>query len=182
MKHNPKHCNLGAKSRHWALAAAFLAAGLAASAAETGCHMLDLKPIVNMGWQDDEVWGDGKGGWTDQGDTDMRGIEVGMRTFFGIPFEVIDPAKNGGKAVLTLKSKKFAAGPVSATAERRRQGPQHLLPARLGLDRRAHGHVHRPLRRRHERRDSDPRQGRDLRLVGRQPTARSTAWRSSCRT
>ncbi|MGD0093057.1 MAG: hypothetical protein ABSE73_24355 [Planctomycetota bacterium] len=76
--------------------------------------MIDLKPIVNMGWQDDKA-GDGKGGWTDQGDTDMRGVEVGERTFFGIPFEMIDPAKNNGKAVLTLKSKKFTAGPLAAT-------------------------------------------------------------------
>jgi len=100
-----------------ALFAAVLLATLAArtaATAETGCRMVDLKPIVNMGWQDDK-WGDGKGGWTDQGDTDMRGIEVGVRTFFGISFDVIDPAKNNGKAVLTLKSKKFSAGPLSAT-------------------------------------------------------------------
>ena len=76
---------------------------------------IDLKAVVNMDWRD-EVWGDGKGGWTDQGDTDMRQIQVGAQLFCGIPFEVIDPAKNGGKAVLTLKSKKFAPGPVAATA------------------------------------------------------------------
>jgi hypothetical protein len=109
------------------VAAAFVAAGVAlalsspawVAAAEApaaaGCRMVDMKPVVNMDWRD-ENWGDGKGGWTDQGDTDMRGIEVGVRTFFGIPFEVIDPGKNGGKAVLTLKSKKFPAGPAAATA------------------------------------------------------------------
>jgi len=96
-------------------AAMLLAAPVPAVAAESGCKVIDLKPIVNMDWRD-EVWGDGKGGWTDQGDTDMRNIEVGTKTFCGIPFEVIDPAKNGGKAVLTLKSKKFAPGPVTATA------------------------------------------------------------------
>jgi len=84
----------------------------AARAAE-GYTMLDLKSIVNMDWRD-EVWGDGKGGWTDQGETDMRGIQVGVRSFFGIPFELIDPAKNDGKAVLTLKSAKFPAGVASA--------------------------------------------------------------------
>ena len=99
-----------------ALAAAMILAGrVPAVAAEAGCKMINLKPIVNMDWRD-EVWGDGHGGWTDQGDTDLRNIEVGTKTFFGIPFEVIDPAKNGGKAVLTLKSKKFAPGPVTATA------------------------------------------------------------------
>jgi len=99
-----------------ALAAAMILAGrVPAVAAEAGCKMINLKPIVNMDWRD-EVWGDGHGGWTDQGDTDLRNIEVGTKTFFGIPFEVIDPAKNGGKAVLTLKSKKFSPGPVTATA------------------------------------------------------------------
>ncbi len=86
-----------------------------ALAQEARYQTVDLKPIVNMDWRD-EKWGDGKGGWTDQGDTDMRGIVVGVRTFLGMPFEVIDPTKNAGKAVLTLKSKKFAPGPESATA------------------------------------------------------------------
>ena len=83
--------------------------------AADGFQMLDLKPIVNMDWRD-EVWGDGKGGWTDQGDNDMRQISVGTRQLLGIPFELIDPAHNGGKAVLTLGSKKFPAGPLAATA------------------------------------------------------------------
>lgn len=83
--------------------------------AETGFQTLDLKPIVNMDWRD-EVWGDGKGGWTDQGDNDLRQITVGRRELLGIPFELIDPSKNGSKAVLTLRSKKFPAGPPAATA------------------------------------------------------------------
>jgi len=98
-----------------AMVVAGLPAAGRAAAAESGYEMIDLKPIVNMDWRD-EVWGDGHGGWTDQGDTDIRNIEVGTKTLFGIPFEVIDPAKNGGKAVLTLKSKKFPPGPVTATA------------------------------------------------------------------
>ncbi|MFI5381108.1 MAG: hypothetical protein ACHRHE_17560 [Tepidisphaerales bacterium] len=98
-----------------ALLAAMILGLSSAGAAESGYTTIDLKTIVNMDWRD-EVWGDGKGGWTDQGDTDMRNIEVGAKTFCGVPFEVIDPAKNGGKAVLTLKSKKFAPGPVSTAA------------------------------------------------------------------
>jgi len=82
--------------------------------ADGGFQMLDLKAIVNMDWRD-EVWGDGRGGWTDQGDNDMRQITVGTRQLLGVPFELIDPARNGGKAVLTLGSKKFPAGPLSAT-------------------------------------------------------------------
>ena len=58
--------------------------------------------------------GDGKGGWTDQGDNDLRQIRVGRQELLGVPFELIDSATNGGKAVLTLGSKKFPAGPLSA--------------------------------------------------------------------
>lgn len=90
--------------------------GTPAAADAPKFQMLDMKPIVNMDWQDEKE-GDGRGGWTDQGDTDMRGIQVGTRTFFGIPFEVIDPEKNNHKAVLTLKSKKFHAGPLSAAVD-----------------------------------------------------------------
>ena len=94
----------------WALSAA------SALAADAGFQTLDLKSIVNMDWRD-EVWGDGKGGWTDQGDNDMRNVTVGKQDLLGIPFELIDPATNHHKAVLTLGSKKFPAGPPSATAK-----------------------------------------------------------------
>jgi hypothetical protein len=86
-----------------------------AIAADSGFRTVDLKPVVNMDWRD-EVWGDGKGGWTDQGDNDLRQITVGRQTLLGIPFELIDPAANGGKAVLTLGARKFPAGPLAATA------------------------------------------------------------------
>jgi hypothetical protein len=99
-----------------AFVAATLFSGLTAPAADTGFQTLDLKPIVNMDWRD-EVWGDGKGGWTDQGDNDLRQVQVGRRILLGIPFELIDPRGNQGKAVLTLGSKKFPAGPSTATAK-----------------------------------------------------------------
>jgi hypothetical protein len=58
-----------------------------APAADAGSQTLDLKPIVNMDWRD-EIWGDGKGGWTDQGDNDLRQVQVGRSTLLGIPFEL----------------------------------------------------------------------------------------------
>jgi len=94
------------------LAGALLSA--VALGAEGGYRTLDLRAVVNMGWRDDAA-GDGKGGWTDQGATDMRNVEPGRREFLGIPFDLVDPAKNAGKAVLTLKAGKFPAGPASAT-------------------------------------------------------------------
>ena len=36
----------------------------------------------------DETAGDGKGGWTDQGDNDMRDLPVGRLTFAGVLYEV----------------------------------------------------------------------------------------------
>ncbi len=89
-------------------------AAMAARPAQAAFQPVDMRAVVNMGWQDDKA-GDGQGGWTDQGGTDMRGMETGRRTLLGIPFDVIDPATNGGKAELTLGSKKFPAGPMDVT-------------------------------------------------------------------
>ena len=61
-----------------------------------------LKDAANLGFRDD-VAGDGKGGWTDQGPkNDMRSFPVEKRKFANIGFEVTDPAENGGKAVIGL--------------------------------------------------------------------------------
>ncbi|MBI5723997.1 MAG: beta-galactosidase [Planctomycetes bacterium] len=89
----------------------------AQNAADAGFKTLDLKGLVNMDWKDEKV-GDGKGGFTDQGSAnDLRNAPVGMQKFFGIPFELIDPAKNNSKAVLTLKSQNFPAGVPSASVD-----------------------------------------------------------------
>ncbi len=85
---------------------------------------LDLAKACNMGYWD-QVAGDGKGGWTDQGRNDMRTFlvnhvgrndyeETGMvtpvppfpcqQTFNGVPFYLVDPKKNGGKGVISLGS------------------------------------------------------------------------------
>jgi len=75
----------------------------------------------------DEVWGDGKGGGPTRAITTCGKSPSAGRRCCGIPFELIDPAGNGGKAVLTLGAKKFPAGhwrrrPV------RRLGAQPVLP------------------------------------------------------
>ncbi len=78
---------------------------------------LDMKGVVNRGFRDDAA-DDGEGGWTDQGENDLRGIKPGRLVVSGVPFEVIDPAANNGKSVLVLKPgapKGFAAsGAVKA--------------------------------------------------------------------
>ena len=60
---------------------------------------VSLKEAANLGFRD-EVAGDGKGGWTDQGpNNDMRSFPVKQRNFAGVEFDVTDPEANGGKAV-----------------------------------------------------------------------------------
>ncbi|MCY3023640.1 MAG: hypothetical protein NTW87_32065, partial [Planctomycetota bacterium] len=83
----------------------------------------DLAKVANRGYVDEKA-GDGVGGWSDQGDNDMRwflinhvgtadGVIGGMAVaaepfptlvkFQGIPYRLIDPKANGGKAVVTLR-------------------------------------------------------------------------------
>lgn len=68
------------------------------------CVFVDLRPYANMDLRD-EVEGDHKGGWTDQGNKDLRNLPAGRQTFFGVPFDVIAPETNGGKACIVLGGK-----------------------------------------------------------------------------
>lgn len=72
---------------------------------------LDFTAKANMGLID-EVGGDGKGGWSDQGpDNDGRSFQRYFRwkSFAGIPFQLLPE----GKSVLTMKSGHFPQGPES---------------------------------------------------------------------
>ncbi len=63
---------------------------------------LDMHGAANMGFCD-EVAGDGKGGWTDQGSgNDLSMIQVGKQRVGGVMFEVIDPVNNEGRSCLVL--------------------------------------------------------------------------------
>ena len=66
-----------------------------ADAAEAGTP-LDLRAALNFGFAD-EVAGDGKGGWSDQGaENDLRQLPTGRLTCDNVSFEVVNPAANGG--------------------------------------------------------------------------------------
>ena len=65
---------------------------------------LDLRPIANRGFRDD-VADDQLGGWTDQGENDLRQLATGRAVFQNIPFTIIDPARNAGKAMVVLNAK-----------------------------------------------------------------------------
>lgn len=67
-------------------------------------YQVDLSRLCNMGFAD-EVAGDGKGGWTDEGpDNDLRYMPTGLLSLYGVPFRVVDPAQNNGRSCIVLRS------------------------------------------------------------------------------
>ena len=75
---------------------------------------LDVAAACTTGFRDD-VAGDGKGGWTDQGDNDMRNLPTGDVRFRSIPFRIIDPARNQGRSCIVLKGRGRETAPTTAT-------------------------------------------------------------------
>ena len=74
---------------------------------------VDLTPACTTGFAD-EVAGDGKGGWTDQGKNDIRTLPTGRVELRGIPFDIVEPAKNQGKSCVILKGKGRESLPAEA--------------------------------------------------------------------
>ena len=67
---------------------------------------LDLAPVVNTAREDDGIANNGQGGWSDEGINDMGifpPIPVGEVVRNAHKFTLVDPAANGGRAVLMLK-------------------------------------------------------------------------------
>jgi hypothetical protein len=63
---------------------------------------VDLRRHCNQGFADD-ISGDGQGGWTDEGPfNDLRSIPLGRQVWCGVPFDILDPAKNSGKSCIAL--------------------------------------------------------------------------------
>ncbi len=65
------------------------------------CRPLDVRAVANRAFAD-ETAGDGAGGWTDQGGNDFRTMPTGPQTLHGVPFTLIDPETNGGRACVLL--------------------------------------------------------------------------------
>lgn len=66
---------------------------------------VDLRPWANRDFADEKA-GDGRGGWSDQGpEEDLHGLDPSLVSFGGMEFTLVDPASNGGKAVLTFDSR-----------------------------------------------------------------------------
>lgn len=78
---------------------------------------IDLRRNCNMAFGD-EVAGDGKGGWTDQGaDNDLSSLIPGLKLYGGLEFDVIDPAANNGKSCIVLGSKRLFSAPDVVSVE-----------------------------------------------------------------
>jgi hypothetical protein len=98
------------------LATTVPAASSAAAAAPAADHFCaDLAASANMAFVDD-LPGNGRGGWSDQGrDNSFPDFPLDQDRFAGIPFRVCDPAGNGGRAVITFRHpQQFAAAPAAA--------------------------------------------------------------------
>ncbi len=63
---------------------------------------LDLSKAVNRAFMDEKA-GDGIGGWTDQGDNDLRNMKGGEKVVGNIPFDIINQGKATDNAVIGLR-------------------------------------------------------------------------------
>ncbi|MEI6035199.1 MAG: hypothetical protein WCS65_13090 [Verrucomicrobiae bacterium] len=80
-------------------------------------RFLDLRPAANRGLCHGAF--PGVPAWTDEGDNDMRNLPVGRRRFGAIRFDVMDPARNAGRAVVHLApcaAADISAGDITATS------------------------------------------------------------------
>lgn len=65
----------------------------------------------------DRTAGDKKGGWTDQGDNDMREFPTGSQTFLGVPFKIL----GSGKTCIVLRGQNDLSCPDSVTVPVKRK-------------------------------------------------------------
>lgn len=78
---------------------------------------ISLKSAVNFDFKDD-VAGDAKGGWTDQGpENDLRMFKPGFQTLGGVAFDIINPAANSGKSCIVFGGDKIPGTPSKASVE-----------------------------------------------------------------
>ena len=78
------------------------------------CELIDISKAANRSFQDD-VAGDGKGGWTDAGNSDFRHAPIGKNKFLNIPFKLINPKDNNNKAAIILCGSKTPKFPKAIT-------------------------------------------------------------------
>ncbi|MBR0460011.1 MAG: beta-galactosidase [Victivallales bacterium] len=72
--------------------------------------MLDLRAVANSSYTD-RVAGDGKGGWTDQGENCLRNVPWEVTDCNGVPVDFIRPDMNDGRSCIVVGSQKLLHGP-----------------------------------------------------------------------
>ena len=76
-----------------------------------GPVLLPLEACANWGFSD-SVAGDRKGGWHDQGSSqDGSSFPIRRKSFANVPFRVIDPKKNNGRAIVALRCPRLPDAP-----------------------------------------------------------------------
>ncbi|MBS1372291.1 MAG: glycoside hydrolase family 2 [Lentisphaeria bacterium] len=78
---------------------------------------VNLGPYANRSFTD-EADNDGKGGWFDQGENDFRMMPLGTVEAAGVTFEIIDPARNGGRSCIVLAGTDRPKFPLAVTGIR----------------------------------------------------------------
>lgn len=73
---------------------------------------IDLRAHVNRAFVD-TVAGDGKGGWTDQGENSLHGTQWGIQNCAGVPMEFIRVDQNDYKTCIVLGSRKHPEAPLA---------------------------------------------------------------------
>ena len=92
---------------------------------------VSLAEAANAGFRD-EVAGDGRGGWTDQGpEYDLRMFQPGNLRFGGLTFEIPAPAAPAGHNIIVLcgKERKFTSQSVTLPLPENQAGAVNLLHA-----------------------------------------------------
>ncbi len=78
------------------------------------CVSIPIEGSANMAFADD-VAGDGRGGWFDQGaSNDFATMPIGRHVLSGVPFVIADPAENGGRSAIVLHGTNRDYFPASA--------------------------------------------------------------------
>jgi len=83
--------------------------------AKAKVKMIDLRKVANRAFADEKP-GDSQGGWSDQGPgNDLSCLPVGPQTLAGVPFDIIDPAKNTGKSMVVVSRRAGQGTPAQVT-------------------------------------------------------------------
>lgn len=73
---------------------------------QADCIPINLARHVNVGFKD-ELSGDRKGGWFDQGSNDYSNAPIGKVILAGVPFNIIAPENNQGNSVIVMRGKEW---------------------------------------------------------------------------